>query len=199
VPTPVKKVTAVSASLWDRVYVQVKFSQAGVHLNVQHVSTPQEFEGLVHKATKTVTAAKASLNVALAKALGKGGRERPVDRLGAITREDLAGIELPYFGGHKIRISHKRITEFYFYSEELNWKFYDPGFDPEDAFKPRFQKPEFVNDDYAVRTRFTPNGFAGESFKYNLWMRTAVYDNGQEKGHVIIIVDPIMETGEVTV
>lgn len=190
-PPPAKKVSVANVAQWDRVYCRIRFTPAGLELKVQHVPAQQDFASLISQAEKTIAAAKLSPNVTLANAAHIGrGSNRPKN----VSERDLA-VLLPLFGGHKIKVSHERVTEFYFYSEDLNWKFYPPGFETHDpAHSDRFQGTQIVNDDYAVRTRFIPKGLQGEWFKYNLWMRTAVIENGQEKGHAIIIIDPVVET-----
>jgi hypothetical protein len=108
------------------------------------------------------------------------------------------------FRGHKIPISQRRVTEFKFWTNQDNWTFESPGFwaEPEHEFVGAFGDPEISADGKNVRIRFYPNGPAS-SFKYNLKMATRAYENQNgvdvDVGHVIIIIDPVMETGEVTV
>jgi hypothetical protein len=98
------------------------------------------------------------------------------------------------------------VTEFKFWTDPSNnWTFETPGFwaDPGHEFVGAFDTPQLIDQKKAVLFRFYPNGPAS-SFKYNLKMSTTAWETNADGlnvdvGHVIIIIDPIMETGEVTV
>jgi hypothetical protein len=189
-PPPPKKGLANFMVTWDQVFVGILFTPQGLKLNVTR-PLPPDFRDQITAAEKAVAKARAK-----ALALTPPGRREG----GEMSSRDLVrydgSVEVPLFQGHTIEVSSDRVTEFYFYSESPYWKFVPPGFETHDpVYADRFQGTEIVNDDYAVRTCFMPNGVEGEWFKYNLWMKTRVYDNsGNEKGHVIIIIDPVVET-----
>lgn len=99
---------------------------------------------------------------------------------------------------NKITLAYDRITHLLFASDDKNWWFYNPGFEPKDPnTQSTFQSTQILNNGTAVRTTFVPGAIYGELVPYNLIMRTVVWTSGTKNGHATIIIDPIVETGSI--
>jgi hypothetical protein len=198
------KKNAIAISPWDIVTCEVAFGNNGVQLNTTtypgHTGYLADVLAGISKATLPAT--KESLERAAIEIKKVPTGHRPVSkeelrRLG-LTRDfgDLSSyVFQPEL--HKIKISRSRPTQLIFYSLSKDWKFDWPGIYPDITLDPAIGTlavPEFMDNDQTVRTTFVPSGLAvPEQFKYNLRLIASVLNFGVSAGHVIIIVDPIIE------
>lgn len=199
-----KKKNPIAIPPWDIVTCGVEFSNSGVGLNT--TTYPGQADVLANVlasiSTATLPATKASLERAAMeiKRVPTGHRgvsKEELRRLG-LTR-DLGDISSYVFQPelHKIEISMRLPTQLIFYSLSKDWKFDWPGLSldiPLDPAIGTLAAPEIIDNDQTVRTTFVPSGLAAPArFKYNLRLIASVLNFGVSAGHVIIIVDPIIE------
>jgi hypothetical protein len=190
---------------WDKVDCEVKFDENGIHLEPKMETKAPELEWLLVEASR-----RAANQPELAKLITEASKKAAavtkapsVAIVGEGPRDGILGevdtnLARYVFRGHRIPISQRRVTEFSFFTNQPNWTFEAPGFwaDPGHEFVGTFDDPQVIEQGKKVRVRFYPNGPASW-FKYNLKMSTTAWQGGVDQGHVIIIIDPVMETGGV--